>query len=100
MTARRRLTWLALGLSLAVMATAEEKQCTGRHAGKYYDLNPLAGIALTIPQKDYQLKTPQGHKLVLSVCKSVSHETWALKVEDPGLVGGFVRRDHGDFSLG
>ncbi|KAJ7321341.1 hypothetical protein DFH08DRAFT_1085929 [Mycena albidolilacea] len=93
MTARRRLTWLALGLSLATIAAADEKPCTGRHAGKYYDLNPLAG-------KDYQLKTPEGHKLVLSVCKSVSHETWALKVEDPGLVGGFVRRAHGDFSLG
>ncbi|KAJ7805468.1 hypothetical protein B0H14DRAFT_3485143 [Mycena olivaceomarginata] len=79
MTARRRLTWLALGLSLATIAAADEKPCTGRHAGKYYDLNPLAG-------KDYPLKTPQGHKLVLSVCKSVSHETWALKVEDPGLV--------------
>ncbi|KAJ7235729.1 hypothetical protein B0H12DRAFT_1027209 [Mycena haematopus] len=38
--------------------------------------------------------------MVLSACKSVSHETWGLKVQDPGLVGGFIRLGHGDFSMG
>ncbi|KAJ7896604.1 hypothetical protein B0H14DRAFT_3425395 [Mycena olivaceomarginata] len=37
---------------------------------------------------DYSLKTP------------VRHETWGLKVPDPRLVDGLVRRAHGDFSMG
>ncbi|KAJ6549074.1 hypothetical protein DFH09DRAFT_1169662 [Mycena vulgaris] len=83
-----------LSLALIPSTRAEEKPCTGHNAGKYYDLNRLqAG-------KDYELKTPAGNELILSACKSVSHDTWALKVQDPGLVGGFVRRGHGDFSIG
>ncbi|KAJ6613521.1 mannose-6-phosphate receptor binding domain-containing protein [Mycena sp. CBHHK59/15] len=85
---------LALALAHPLPAHADDKPCTGRHAGKYYDLNPLQAAT------DYTLQTPGGHDLVLSACKSVSHETWGLKVPDPGLVGGFVRGDHGDFSLG
>ncbi|KAJ6467562.1 hypothetical protein C8R47DRAFT_1024947, partial [Mycena vitilis] len=81
-------------LSLLSFTRAEEKGCTGHNAGKYYDLNGLQ------VGKDYTLKTAGGHELVLSACKSVSHETWGLKVQDPALVGGFVRRDHGDFSIG
>ncbi|KAJ7084545.1 hypothetical protein B0H15DRAFT_910828 [Mycena belliarum] len=85
---------LVFCLSLFSSTRAEEKPCTGRNAGKYYDLNRLqAG-------KDYTLTTPGGNELVLSACKSVSHETWGLKVQDPALVGGFVRRGHGDFSIG
>ncbi|KAJ7142355.1 hypothetical protein C8R44DRAFT_974140 [Mycena epipterygia] len=85
--------WL-LCFSLLSSTRADEKPCTGRNAGKYYDLNGLqAG-------KDYTLTTPGGHDMVLSACKSVSHETWGLKMQDPGLVGGFVRQDHGDFSMG
>ncbi|KAJ7609184.1 hypothetical protein DFH06DRAFT_1485893 [Mycena polygramma] len=81
-------------LSLLSFTHAEEKGCTGHNAGKYYDLNGLQ------VGKDYTLKTAGGHEMVLSACKSVSHETWGLKVQDPALVGGFVRRDHGDFSIG
>ncbi|KAJ6566774.1 hypothetical protein B0H19DRAFT_1374200 [Mycena capillaripes] len=93
--ARRPLALLSLFcLSLLSLTHAEEKPCTGHHAGKYYDLNSLQSA------KDAELKTPEGHEMVLSACKSVSHETWGLKVEDPGLVGGFVRRAHGDFSMG
>ncbi|KAJ7728149.1 mannose 6-phosphate receptor domain-containing protein, partial [Mycena maculata] len=85
--------WL-LWFSLLSVTRADDKACTGHHGGKYYDLNPLqAG-------KDYELTTPGGLELVLSACKSVSHETWGLKVQDPGLVGGFIRRAHGDFSMG
>lgn len=51
-------------------------------------------------RKDYTLTTPGGHEMVLSACKSVSHETWRLEIQDPALVGGFVRQDHGDFSMG
>ncbi|KAJ7668179.1 hypothetical protein B0H17DRAFT_1142528 [Mycena rosella] len=81
-------------LSLLSSTRADDKPCTGHNAGKYYDLNRLQ------TGKDYELKTPGGNELVLAACKSVSHETWKLKVPDPGLVAGFVRRGHGDFSLG
>ncbi|KAJ7149227.1 hypothetical protein C8R43DRAFT_1236564 [Mycena crocata] len=93
--ARPPLHFLSLlCLTILCSAYADENGCKGRNAGKYYDLNGLqAG-------KDYTLKTPGGHEMVLSACKSVSHETWGLKVEDPALVGGFIRRDHGDFSMG
>ncbi|KAF7354078.1 PLCXc domain-containing protein [Mycena venus] len=92
--ARPRLAWLLTVLLLPLTARADEKPCTGRNAGKYYDLNGLQTA------NDYKFKTPEGHDMVLSACKSVSQETWHLEVEDPGQVGGFVRRDHGDFSLG
>ncbi|KAK7036183.1 PLCXc domain-containing protein [Favolaschia claudopus] len=85
---------LLLTFLLLPFAYADDKPCTGRNAGKFYDLNSLQSA------KDYTMKTAQGHELVLSACKSVSHETWGLKVQDPGIVGGFVRRGHGDFSLG
>ncbi|KAJ7450185.1 hypothetical protein FB451DRAFT_1286364 [Mycena latifolia] len=75
--ARRRLG-LPLLLLLCLSARAEDKPCTGRNAGKYYDLNRLQ------IGKDYTLTTPGGNELVLSACKSVSHETWGLKVQDPG----------------
>ncbi|KAJ7178286.1 hypothetical protein C8R46DRAFT_1076256 [Mycena filopes] len=85
--------WL-LSLSLLSTTRAQDKPCTGRNAGKYYDLNGLqAG-------KDFTVTTGGGHEIILSACKSVSHETWGLKVQDPGLVGAFMRRDHGDFSMG
>ncbi|KAF7358857.1 PLCXc domain-containing protein [Mycena sanguinolenta] len=88
------LVFWALWFSLFSLTRAEDKPCTGRHNGKYYDLNPLQ------LGKDFTSKTPEGHEMVLSVCKSVSHETWRLNVQDPGLVGGFVRLGHGDFSMG
>ncbi|KAF7312968.1 PLCXc domain-containing protein [Mycena kentingensis (nom. inval.)] len=87
----------ALLLALAVQtARAEDKPCTGRNNGKYYDLNPLQS------SKDYSIKTPGGRDLVLSACKAVSHETWGLKMpdEDIAKVAGFTQRAHGDFSLG
>ncbi|KAJ7052892.1 hypothetical protein C8F01DRAFT_1375682 [Mycena amicta] len=84
-------------------ASAEDttlKPCTGRNGGKYYDLNGLKASS------DYTLKTPGGgreRELILNACKAVSHETWGLKMDDvpdPATVAGFVRREHGDFSIG
>ncbi|KAJ6492047.1 mannose-6-phosphate receptor binding domain-containing protein [Mycena sanguinolenta] len=85
--------WL-LWFSLCSITRAEDKPCTGRNNGKYYDLNPLQLV------KDFSSKTEEGHMMVLSVCKSVSHETWGLEMQDPALVGAFVRLGHGDFSMG
>jgi hypothetical protein len=34
-----------LALSLLPQALAEDKECTGRHGGKYHDLSPLKGCA-------------------------------------------------------
>ncbi|KAJ7280996.1 mannose-6-phosphate receptor binding domain-containing protein [Mycena rebaudengoi] len=84
---------LLLALSLLPQALAEDKECTGRHGGKYYDLSPLKG-------KDHKLTTPGGHDVVLSACQSIKQETWGQKLEDPAKVGGFMRGDHGDISLG
>ncbi|KAJ8081005.1 hypothetical protein PM082_017841 [Marasmius tenuissimus] len=82
---------LLLALS-AALVTAEEKPCTIHSGdGKYYDLNPLKA------NKDYTFDTPGGHKFHLNVCQPVKTELWELS--DPE-IGGFVRRDHGDFSVG
>ena len=44
--------------------------------------------------------SPGGQKYVLNVCKPISEETWAIKVDKPEDVAGFTRRAHGDFSMG
>lgn len=49
---------------------------------------------------DYKFTSPDGHEFWINVCQPVSGETWALKVDEPEKVGGFTRREHGDFSLG
>ena len=60
------------------------------------------GFEPTLKQRsqDYVLKSLGGHEFVLNVCRSVSHETWALKAPNPSDVGGFIRLDRGDFSVG
>ncbi|KAK0461741.1 mannose-6-phosphate receptor binding domain-containing protein [Desarmillaria tabescens] len=82
---------LSLSCSISV-ATADEKPCT-THAsnGDYFDLNPLKA------SKDYTFSSPGGKEFRINVCRSVASEIWGL--DDPD-VGGVVRRDHGDFSLG
>jgi cation-dependent mannose-6-phosphate receptor len=50
--------------------------------------------------KDYQFETSNGYNFILNVCKSVAHESWNLKVPNPADVAGFIRRPHGDFSIG
>ncbi|KAJ8507698.1 hypothetical protein ONZ45_g9948 [Pleurotus djamor] len=85
---------LSLVSSAATGEKAQEKPCTIHQDGKFYDLTPLQA------SKDYEFKTQGGHQVVLNVCRSVRHETWGLDVEDPGEVGAFIRKDHGDFSMG
>ncbi|TDL26346.1 mannose 6-phosphate receptor domain-containing protein [Rickenella mellea] len=84
---------IALGLSVSA-ALAEDKPCTGRGEGKFFDLNPLRS------KKDYTFKSPSGREFVLNVCQSVSHETWNLKVDKPEDVAGFTRGERGDLSIG
>lgn len=91
------LTALTLLITLLypLSVTAYEKPCTYHDSnGKFYDLNPLKSPT------DYTFTMPQGHEFILNVCKTVSHETWNLKVEDPENVAGFIRKAHGDFSVG
>ncbi|KAI0334494.1 hypothetical protein GY45DRAFT_1242855 [Cubamyces sp. BRFM 1775] len=90
-------TWL---LCAAVAFTglggvlAEEKPCTTHADGNYYDLSRLSS------KTDYEFKSPGGKDYVLNVCKAVSEEVWAPKVDRPEDVAGFARRERGDFSLG
>ena len=50
---------------------------------------------------DYKFKSADGHEFSINVCQPVTGETWALLGDrDPNKVGGFTRREHGDFSLG
>ncbi|CAK5279071.1 unnamed protein product [Mycena citricolor] len=83
------------GSFVSTVGAAEDKPCTAHHDGKYYDLNRVQST------DDYKLSSPENLEIVLSACKSVSQETWGLKgIDDPANVAGFVRRGHGDFSLG
>ncbi|KAJ8520466.1 hypothetical protein ONZ45_g2744 [Pleurotus djamor] len=85
---------LSLVSSAATGEKAQEKPCTIHPDGKFYHLTPLQA------SKDYEFKTQGGHQVALNVCRSVRHETWGLDVEDPSEVGTFIRKDHGDFSMG
>lgn len=49
-------------------------------------------------RKDYSFTTFEGREYYINVCKNVQTETWAL--EDSANVGGFTRKDRGDFSIG
>ncbi|EEB98557.1 hypothetical protein MPER_01912, partial [Moniliophthora perniciosa FA553] len=78
---------------MTLTALSEENRCTiHSDDGKYYDLNPLKA------SKDYQVQTPGGKDFYLNVCRGVATEAWGLG--DAAEVGGFIRRDHGDFSVG
>ncbi|KAF9447842.1 mannose 6-phosphate receptor domain-containing protein [Macrolepiota fuliginosa MF-IS2] len=89
----RTLIFFVLGI-LSLVA-AEEKPCTVHAEGKYYDLNNLKG------RQDFELQTPGGHKLAINVCQSVTTELYGLKDDTPpDEVAAFVRKDHGDFSIG
>ncbi|KAL0576319.1 hypothetical protein V5O48_005668 [Marasmius crinis-equi] len=83
---------LILLVSTLLASAVEEKPCTIHSGdGKYYDLNPLKS------NKDYEIKTSGGRTLYLNVCRPVVKELWSLPDAD---VGGFIRKDHGDFSVG
>ncbi|KAJ7581271.1 mannose-6-phosphate receptor binding domain-containing protein [Mycena floridula] len=101
------LLLLALPLALtrntarANPVASQDKPCTLVEAGKIYDLQPLSSAS-----KDYGLRTSGDRILGLNVCKSVNwkvdvvQEPWALKDVDQSKVGAFIRREHGDFSIG
>ncbi|KAI0778635.1 hypothetical protein BD413DRAFT_465905 [Trametes elegans] len=87
---------LCISLALASLsgAFADEQPCTTHADGKYYDLNRLTS------KQDYEFTSPEGRTYVLNVCKPVSEEAWAPKVDKPEDVAGFTRHARGDFSLG
>ncbi|KAI0715100.1 hypothetical protein C8Q76DRAFT_619010 [Earliella scabrosa] len=89
------LLWVS-GLLLCGLGTAraDEKPCTTHADGNYYDLSRLSS------RNDYEFTSSSGQKYILNVCKAVSHEVWAPKVDKPEDVAGFTRRAHGDFSIG
>ncbi|KAF8079323.1 mannose-6-phosphate receptor binding domain-containing protein [Lyophyllum atratum] len=89
------MRWLAL-LALGVIGCMadDEMPCTIHDGGKYYDLNPLKA------NKDYELRTPGDHLLVINVCRPLVTETHGLKDVNEAEVGGFVRGGHRDFSIG
>ncbi|TFK69067.1 mannose 6-phosphate receptor domain-containing protein [Pluteus cervinus] len=92
---KMRVSSLTLTLLLGASAAfAEDKLCTTYDGNKFYDLNPLRG------SKDYEFKTPSGHRLVLNICGRIWTETFGLKDLDAAQIGGFLRRDHGDVSIG
>ncbi|KAG7088790.1 hypothetical protein E1B28_012754 [Marasmius oreades] len=80
-------------LLLKANAIPTEKPCTihDPSTSDYFDLNPLKS------NTDYKLTTPGGHNFYLNVCRGVNTDLWGL--DDPN-IGGFIRRDHGDFSVG
>ncbi|KAH9949400.1 mannose-6-phosphate receptor binding domain-containing protein [Amylocystis lapponica] len=86
------LSILLLGTVSLVLA--DEKPCTARDGDNFYDLNRLSS------SKDYEFTSPSGDAFVVNVCKPVSSDTWAIKVDRPQDVAGFTRRPRGDFSLG
>lgn len=47
--------------------------------------------------KDYELKSFGGLPLVLNVCGGVHRDLFGNQDENPA---GFIRRGHGDFSIG
>lgn len=58
------------------------------------------GRTFTALSKDYEFKTPGDHRLVFNICGRIYTETFGLKDLDAAQIGGFLRRDHGDVSIG
>ncbi|KIY73867.1 mannose 6-phosphate receptor domain-containing protein [Cylindrobasidium torrendii FP15055 ss-10] len=89
-----KLLSLLLALPLIPTTLAKDSACTLRNGDGYFDLNPLSA------SKDYSIPsdTKDGNPIYLNVCRGVTSETWNL--DEPKNVGGFVRKAHGDFSLG
>lgn len=66
--------------------------------GTHFDLNLLSSA-----KQDYEASAGNNDTIFkLNVCRPVVSELW--KIDDPGNVGGFLKREggehHGDFSLG
>ena len=75
------------------LAMPDENPCTLTLGdGTHYDLSSLASASA-----DYEAVV-NGTSYKLNVCRGVVSELW--KLDDPNTVGGFVKKDDGDFSLG
>jgi len=93
----RRCIWvlsIVLLLTRATWVAADERPCTAHDGDNFYDMSPLKS------SKDYEFFSPSGEHFVINVCKPVSNDTWAVKVDKPEDVAGFTRRERGDFSIG
>jgi cation-dependent mannose-6-phosphate receptor len=104
-----RLVLLGLGC-----LPAEETACTLHDSGKYFDLDPLKSRYVRyavmerqdshncLSSKDYESQTPGGHTLTINACRSKVREPFGLRDvnEKDSDIGGFVRHDHVDFSIG
>ncbi|KNZ72943.1 Putative mannose 6-phosphate receptor-like protein [Termitomyces sp. J132] len=89
------MRWLLLlALSFVLCMAEDEFPCTIHHEGRYYDLNPLKS------NQDYEFRTPGGNLFTINVCRRPLKESFGLKDVDDSTVAGFVRLDHGDFSIG
>jgi len=89
------LLFPAFLLSFTVLGTLAKDldPCTTYDTdGTFYDLSPLAA------KKDYSFKSFSGREFYINVCESVRTETWRL--DDPDRIGGFLREERGDFSIG
>jgi cation-dependent mannose-6-phosphate receptor len=105
-----RLVLLGI-LGLGCLA-ADETPCTLHDSGKYFDLNPLKSRYVRyavmerqdshncLSSKDYEFQTPGGHTLTINACRSPVREPFGLRDVNEKDIGGFVRHDHGDFSIG
>lgn len=91
-----RLRSLASIVLLSRLASgADLAPCTGEDASSYYDLSPLRS------NKDYTFTSNSGRNFSINVCQGVKTELWNPQhVDKPETIGGFVRGDHGDFSIG
>jgi cation-dependent mannose-6-phosphate receptor len=107
------MSWLVpLIVFGAVCMAADETPCTLHATGKYFDLSPLKSryakcasigrrtLTVLLSSKDYEFKSPGGHTFTINVCRSPVREAFGLKDVDEKDIGGFLRRDHGDFSIG
>lgn len=64
------------------------------------DKLPGAYCIDVLSSKDYEFQTPGDHLFAINICKRPVRESFGLKDVDEAEIGGFVRRDHGDFSIG
>ncbi|CAE7112007.1 unnamed protein product [Rhizoctonia solani] len=77
------------------VSAADIAPCTGEDEAGYYDLSPLKA------NKDYTFTSESGRKFSLNVCQGVKSELWNPQhVDKTETIGGYVRADHGDFSIG
>ena len=77
----------------------ESYEVRGLKLAHLYDVCSQDEYFLLSSSEDYEFQTPGNHLFALNICRSPVRETFGLKDVDID-IGGFVRRDHGDFSIG